>query len=27
MVGLTVEPASGSTVPSSVPVLMLVLPS
>jgi hypothetical protein len=27
MVGLTVEPASGSTVPSSAPVLMLVLPS
>jgi hypothetical protein len=26
MVGLTVEPASGSTVPSSAPVLMLVLP-
>jgi hypothetical protein len=25
-VGLTVEPASGSTVPSSAPVLMLVLP-
>jgi hypothetical protein len=27
MVGLTAEPASGSTVPSSAPVLMLVLPS
>ena len=27
MVGLTVEPAGGSAVPSSVPVLMLVLPS
>jgi hypothetical protein len=27
MVGLTVEPASGSAVPSSVPVLMLVLPT
>jgi len=27
MVGLTVEPASGSAVPSSAPVLMLVLPS
>ena len=27
MVGLTVEPASGSTMPSSAPVLMLVLPS
>ena len=27
MVGLTVEPASGSTAPSSAPVLMLVLPS
>jgi hypothetical protein len=27
MVGLTAEPASGSAVPSSVPVLMLVLPS
>jgi len=26
MVGLTAEPASGSTVPSSAPVLMLVLP-
>jgi len=26
MVGLTVEPASGSAVPSSAPVLMLVLP-
>jgi len=26
MVGLTVEPASGSTMPSSAPVLMLVLP-
>jgi anti-sigma-K factor RskA len=26
MVGLTVEPASGSTEPSSAPVLMLVLP-
>jgi Anti-sigma-K factor rskA, C-terminal/Putative zinc-finger len=26
MVGLTVEPTSGSTVPSSAPVLMLVLP-
>jgi hypothetical protein len=26
MVGLTVEPVSGSTVPSSAPVLMLVLP-
>ena len=26
MVGLTVEPASGSTAPSSAPVLMLVLP-
>lgn len=26
MMGLTVEPASGSTVPSSAPVLMLVLP-
>ena len=26
MVGLTAEPASGSTVPSSPPVLMLVLP-
>jgi Anti-sigma-K factor rskA, C-terminal/Putative zinc-finger len=27
MVGLTVEPANGSTAPSSAPVLMLVLPS
>jgi anti-sigma factor RsiW len=27
MVGLTVEPASGSAVPSSAPVLMLVLPT
>jgi len=27
MVGLTAEPASGSTVPSSAPMLMLVLPS
>jgi hypothetical protein len=27
MVGLTAEPASGSAVPSSMPVLMLVLPS
>jgi hypothetical protein len=27
MVGLTVEPAGGSAVPSSVPVLMLVLPT
>ena len=27
MVGLTAEPSSGSAVPSSVPVLMLVLPS
>jgi anti-sigma factor RsiW len=27
MVGLTAEPASGSTVPSSAPVLMLALPS
>jgi anti-sigma factor RsiW len=27
MVGLTAEPASGSAVPSSAPVLMLVLPS
>ena len=27
MVGLTVESASGSTVPSSAPVLMIVLPS
>ena len=27
MVGLTVEPATGSTVPSSAPVLMLVLPA
>jgi hypothetical protein len=26
-VGLTVEPAGGSAVPSSVPVLMLVLPT
>jgi anti-sigma-K factor RskA len=26
MVGLTVEPASGSAEPNSVPVLMLVLP-
>jgi anti-sigma-K factor RskA len=26
MVGLTVEPASGSTMPSAAPVLMLVLP-
>jgi hypothetical protein len=27
MVGLTAEPASGSAVPSSAPVLMLALPS